>query len=104
MDHPLFDLVDRRIRAAQEAGDFDDLPGAGRRLPDCDDPENAVFDRLVRDNGGVPEVVALSRELARLRAELAAATDRTARRDILKEMSMAEARLELARKPRARSR
>ncbi|PWG17199.1 DnaJ family domain-containing protein [Salibaculum griseiflavum] len=104
MDHPLIDLVNQRIREAEEAGDFDNLPGAGRPLPDCDDPENALLNRLVKENGGVPEFVSLSRELEKLRKELNETTDRTARRDILKDMSMMEARIEIARKSWARSR
>jgi len=34
-------LVDRRIREAQERGEFDNLPGAGKPLDlsDADDPE-----------------------------------------------------------------
>jgi hypothetical protein len=98
MDHPLIALIDERIRAAEAAGAFDDLPGAGRPLPPCDDPENAVLNRILKDNGAVPEFVSLSRELARLRAELADSGDRTRRREILKEMSLTEARIEIARR------
>lgn len=98
MDHPLLDLIDARIRAAEEAGEFDDLEGAGKPLPKEDDPENALLNRLVRENGAVPEFVSLSRELRKLREELAATGDRTRRHDILKEMSMMEARIDIARK------
>ncbi len=65
MDHPLFDLIEQKIRAAEEAGDFDNLEGAGKPLPKVDDPENAVFNRLVQESGAVPEFVRLSRELRR---------------------------------------
>lgn len=98
MDHPLIDLVNARIRAAEEAGEFDNLPGAGKPLPPEDDPENALINRLIRENGAVPEFVSLSRELKKLREELAATGDRTRRRDILKDMSMMEARIEIARR------
>ncbi|CUJ90057.1 DUF1992 domain-containing protein [Shimia thalassica] len=98
MDHPLFDLINQKILAAQEAGDFDNLEGAGKPLPKEDDPENAMLNRLVRESGGAPEFVLLSREMARLRAELRETDDRTRRQDLLKEMSMMDARLELARK------
>ncbi|MEV4218944.1 DUF1992 domain-containing protein [Nonomuraea sp. NPDC049725] len=30
--------VDRQIREAQERGEFDDLPGAGKPLPGADKP------------------------------------------------------------------
>ena len=98
MDHPLIDLITQKIRAAEAAGEFDNLPGAGKPLPRVADPENALINRLMEENGAVPEFVSLSRELAKLREELLATGDRTRRRDILKEMSMMEARIELARK------
>ncbi len=98
MDHPLFDLIDQRIRDAQAAGEFDDLPGAGKPLPRVDDPENELINRLVRDSHAVPEFVSLSRQLRLLREELAATGDRTRRRDIMKDMSLMEARIAMARK------
>lgn len=102
MAHPLEDLIDARIRAAQAEGAFDDLPGQGKPLPAEDDPENALINRLMRENGAVPEFVSLSRELQRLRDELAETGDRTRRGDILKEMSLMDARIALARKAWAR--
>lgn len=98
MDHPLIDLINARINAAEQDGAFDDLPGAGQPLPPCDDPENALLNRLVRESGGVPEFVSLSRELQRLRADLREAGDRSQRQQILRDMSMLEARIDLARK------
>ena len=97
MDHPLIDLINARIRAAEAEGVFDDLPGAGKPLPHEDDPENALINRLIRENGAVPEFVSLSRELAKLREDLREEGDRTERRRLMKEMSMMEARIELAR-------
>lgn len=96
-DHPLSALINARITAAQEAGEFDDLPGAGKPLPRIADPEGEVFNRMLRDAGAVPEFVALARELAHLRVELQETGDRSRRRDILKEMSMMEVRIDLAR-------
>ena len=98
MDHPLIDLINQKIREAEEEGAFDNLEGAGKPLPQVVDPENALINRLIRENGAVPEFVSLSRELERLREELREADDRTRRQDILKEMSMMEAKIALARK------
>lgn len=98
MDHPLIDLINQKIAEAEEAGAFDNLAGAGKPLPKDDDPENALLNRLVKESGGVPEFVSLSRELERLRAELRDTSDRTARRDMLKEMSMLDAKIAMARK------
>ena len=98
MDHPLIDLINQKIRAAEAAGEFDNLAGAGKPLPEVDDPENALINRLIKENGAVPEFVTLSRELERLRAELRETGDRTKRHEIMKEMSMMDAKIELARK------
>jgi hypothetical protein len=98
MDHPLIDLINQKIREAEEAGDFDNLDGAGRPLLKDDDPENALLNRLVKEAGGVPEFVSLSRELAKLREEMRETGDRTRRQEIMKEMSMMDAKIELARK------
>ena len=98
MDHPLIDLINQKIREAEEEGAFDNLEGAGKPLPQVDEPENALINRLIKENGAVPEFVSLSRELERLREELREADDRTRRQDILKEMSMMEAKIALARK------
>ncbi len=97
MDHPLEALINARIKAAQEEGDFDNLRGAGAPLPQIEDPEGTVFHRMLRGAGAVPEFVALARELAHLRSELQETSDRTRRKDILREMSMMEVRIELAR-------
>jgi len=98
MDHPLIDLINAKIRAAEAAGEFDNLPGAGKPLPKVEDPENALINRIMKENGARPEFVTLSRELARLREELRATGDRTRRTEIMKEMSMMDARIELAKK------
>ncbi|CUH75157.1 DUF1992 domain-containing protein [Tropicibacter naphthalenivorans] len=98
MDHPLIDLINARIERAEKDGAFDNLPGAGQPLPPCDDPENAVMTRILKDNGAVPEFVTLSRTLADLRAELLDTADRTERKRLLTEMSLLEARIEIARK------
>jgi hypothetical protein len=97
-DHPLIDLIDARIRAAEAAGEFDDLSGAGKPLPRVEDPENAVLNRIMRENHAEPEFVSLSRELRKLREELAETGDRTRRQEIMKEMSMMDARIEIAKK------
>lgn len=98
MDHPLIDLINARIRKAESDGAFENLEGAGKPLPQVDDPENEMVNRIIRENGAVPEFVSLSRELARMRDELRETTDRTKRLDIMAEMSMMDAKIELARK------
>ncbi|MFY0597640.1 MAG: DUF1992 domain-containing protein [Cognatishimia sp.] len=98
MDHPLIDLINQKISEAEADGAFDNLEGQGKPLPQVDDPENALLNRLVKESGGVPEFVLLGRELQKLRDELRDTGDRTRRQDILKEMSIMEARIDIARK------
>lgn len=98
MDHPLIDLINAKIREAEENGEFDNLAGAGKPLPKVDDPENALINRLMKENGAVPEFVTLSRELTRLREELRETGDRTRRREIMTEMSMMDAKIAISRK------
>ncbi|NDV02350.1 DUF1992 domain-containing protein [Pseudoroseicyclus tamaricis] len=98
MDHPLIDLISARIAEAERNGEFDNLPGAGKPLPRHDDPENVLLNRLMAENGAVPEFVTLSRKLEGLRAEMAATGEPLRRQDILKDMSMMEARIALARR------
>ncbi|MGH1415310.1 MAG: DUF1992 domain-containing protein [Pelagimonas sp.] len=98
MDHPLIDLINARIRKAEAEGDFDNLQGAGKPLPLHDNSEDAVMNRILKDNGAVPEFVSLSRELSRLREELLETADRTDRKRLIADMSMIEARIEIARK------
>lgn len=97
MDHPLIDLINARIAAAEAEGAFERLEGAGQPLKWSDDPENEFVNRVLRDNGAVPEFISLSRELAKLREELRETGDRTKRSEIMKEMSMMEARIALSR-------
>lgn len=97
MDHPLIDLINARIAAAEAEGEFENLPSAGKPLPTEADPENALINRVLRENGAVPEFVFLSRALERLRAELRDTGDRTKRRKIMQEMSLMDARIDLAR-------
>jgi hypothetical protein len=35
--------IDRQIREAQERGDFDNLPGAGKSIPDLDRPRDELW-------------------------------------------------------------
>jgi hypothetical protein len=63
--------VDRQIREAQERGDFDNLPGAGKPLGDLGDPNDAEWwvrryiEREKLDvSGALPTPLALRKEAA----------------------------------------
>src|SRR4051812_12953790 len=67
--------IDRQIREAQERGEFDDLPGAGRPLPDHGelyDEDWWVKDLARRERlpGGLPPTLRLRREVEDLPGEL----------------------------------
>lgn len=98
MDHPLIDLINARIRAAEQDGAFDNLAGAGKPLPPCDDPAGQVFTRILKDSGAVPEAVALTRDLALVRARLRDTADRDARAGLIREIALMETRLEIAKR------
>lgn len=57
--------IDRRIREAQERGDFDDLPGKGKPLPDLDRPHDELWwvnKLLAREQvKGAPPTLAIRR-------------------------------------------
>ncbi len=69
--------VDRQIREAQERGDFDDLPGAGKPLDlsDADDPDWWLKRFAAREKidlgGALPGALALRKESAAYPASLA---------------------------------
>ena len=53
---------------------------------------------LLKRNGAVPEAVALSQELAKLRSELLEESDRSKRKTLVTEISLLQTKLDLARK------
>ncbi len=97
MKHPLEDLISAKIKEAEEAGMFDGLSGAGKPLAKVDDPANAYFNQIMRDNGAVPEFVRLSKELEAKRAELRGCSDRTERKMLLGQIAELEPRVALAK-------
>jgi hypothetical protein len=70
--------IDRQIREAQERGDFDNLAGAGKPLPNLDRPftaERWAMDWVTREGGDLrgllPPWLALRKERTELLASLA---------------------------------
>lgn len=70
--------IDRQIREAQERGDFDNLAGAGKPLPNLDRPftaERWAMDWVTREGGDLrgllPPLLALRKERKELLAALA---------------------------------
>lgn len=58
--------IDRQVREAEERGEFDDLPGAGKPIPDLDKPLDVMWwvkDKLRREGlTYMPPSVALRKE------------------------------------------
>ena len=61
-------LAEQRIREAMERGEFDDLPGLGKPLPDEDDAEVPaelrVAYRILKNSGFVPPEIDLRKDIA----------------------------------------
>jgi Domain of unknown function (DUF1992) len=77
--------VERQIREATERGEFDDLPGAGKPIPDLDEPHDELWwvkGKLRRENfSWLPPTIALRKEAEEaLEAALQAATEDEVRR------------------------
>lgn len=70
--------VDRLIREAEERGEFDDLPGKGRPIPDIDRPADDLWwvKRKLRREGlsFTPPTLQLRRDVEAAREAVAAAT------------------------------
>ena len=79
--------IDRQVREAEERGEFDDLPGAGRPIPDLDKPFDELWwvkDKLRREElSYMPPSVALRKEAHDARqAALGSETEADVRRII----------------------
>lgn len=61
-------VIEERLREAQERGDFDRLAGAGRPLPDLNDPTDDpdwMSNHILKSAGFVPPAIDLSQEVRR---------------------------------------
>ena len=97
--------VDRQIREAQERGEFDNLPGAGRPIPglkDRPDPNWWVKGLIERErlSPPLPPALALRREVEQLPSTLADVRDEVAAREIVEDLN--QRILEFRRRPSER--
>ncbi|MDI3404705.1 DnaJ family domain-containing protein [Streptomyces cavernicola] len=83
--------VDKQIREAEERGDFADLPGIGRPLPDLDRPYDEMWwlkEKMRRENVSVlPPALALRKEAEEALAAAEAAPTEATARSILTEIN-----------------
>ena len=91
-------LVEQRIEAALAAGEFDDLPGAGKPLALDDDalvPEELRgAHRILKNAGFIPPEIETRREIATVASLLRHATDAGERRRAIARLALLEAKLE----------
>lgn len=91
-------IVEQRIEAAIAAGEFDDLPGAGKPLALDDDklvPEELrVAYRILKNAGFVPPEVETRAEIASVAELIRYATDDASRRRAIARLAILEAKLE----------
>lgn len=84
-------FVDRRIREAQERGEFDDLPGAGKPLPDLDRPHDELWwiRRKLKDEGlsYVPPVLQLRKDIEEARGRIARARTEAEVRELVTDIN-----------------
>ena len=97
-------LAEERIRQAQEAGAFDDLPGAGEPLPAEEAPlvpeALRVAYRILRNSGHLPPEVTLRKEIREVESLIAQAVSVETRRHAVRRLELL--RWQLSRGPRAR--
>lgn len=79
--------VERQIREAQERGDFDRLPGAGKPFRDLDQPRHAEWwiRKKLKEEQFVklPPALQLRRDVEKARRDIAAANSERAVREIV---------------------
>ena len=102
----LSQLAESKIRAAIEAGEFDDLPGHGRPL-ELEDLSRVPAElrmgfKLLRNAGCLPPELEARKEVARLGSLIAASGDATERARLSRLRSDAEMRYRLLAERRQR--
>jgi DnaJ-like protein len=91
--------VDRRIREAEERGEFDDLPGTGKPLPGIDRPPSADWwlkKLMEREKLGIhalPPALALRKEAQELMATLSERWSEAAVRDAVEDYNRRAAKV-----------
>ncbi len=84
-------FVDRQIREAQERGEFDNLPGAGKPIPDLHRPYDELWwvrKKLKEENlSYVPPALQVRKELQNAREQIARASSEPEVREIVAEIN-----------------
>ncbi|HEX5104153.1 MAG TPA: DUF1992 domain-containing protein [Pirellulaceae bacterium] len=82
---PFDSLAEQRIRAAQAAGEFDNLPGFGQPIPGIDEPHDELWwvkDKLKREQlSALPPALAIRLDVEQTLAQLPSLATEPAVRD-----------------------
>lgn len=95
MSHPLNPAIEQALKAAENADEFKDLPGAGKPLEFLSRPKDAVIDRIMKENQAKPLAVLLKNRISELRKALRSETDEGARKALMKDIADQQLRLDL---------
>jgi len=83
--------IDKQIRDAMERGEFDDLPGKGKPLPDIDTPRDELWwvrGLLKRENVQfLPPTLQVRKDLDEVRERIAATDDEAVVRTLVAEIN-----------------
>lgn len=98
---PFAQLAEARITEAMARGDFEDLPGKGKRLDLSDDPlvatELRMAYRILKNAGYVPPEVALRKEINHIQTLLAELPDTASRAHTARRLNLLYAKLSAQR-------
>lgn len=95
-------LAEYQIQKAKAEGQLEGLKGEGKPLSDqfgADTAEAAGF-RIMAEAGVLPREMELKKQAAKLRADLAAATDAAQRKTLLADLGQVEMRLAIEEEAR----
>jgi DnaJ homologue, subfamily C, member 28, conserved domain len=88
---PFETWVELQIREAQDRGEFDDLPGAGKPIPGIGEPDDEhwwVRQKLRRENlSYLPPTLALRKEVEQVLAAVPGARSESAVREMVDELN-----------------
>jgi len=83
--------IDKQIREAEARGEFDNLPGKGKPLPDIDRPRDELWwvrQKLQREDiQFLPPTLQVRKDLDETREKIAAATDEAVVRALIAEIN-----------------
>lgn len=83
--------IDRQIREAIERGEFDNLPGAGKPIPNLDDNDENWWIKSKLEREGIkaplPNALALRREVEEIQRTLADVRSETEAREIIDDLN-----------------